>query len=187
MAYERKGYGNYVVIRHPNGLETIYGHMSKQLVKEDQVVVAGQPIGLGGNTGRSTGSHLHFEARFLGQAINPETLFDFERQDVLGDCYMFRANGRGKILAKADGILGNKAEPSTEDVALAAAHQKQSESQNFQDKRRQTIRQGGVYKVRSGDNLSVVARKVGTTVDKLCRANKITTRTTLRVGQILRY
>src|SRR5574344_1714449 len=71
VKYERRGYGNYIVIRHNNGLETIYGHLSKQLVREDQYVRAGEPIGLGGNTGRSTGSHLHFETRFLGQAINP--------------------------------------------------------------------------------------------------------------------
>ena len=92
MDYERKGYGNYVVIRHPNGLETIYGHLSKHLVRENQVVKAGEPIGLGGNTGRSTGSHLHFETRFLGQAINPAEMFDFVAQDVTGDYYIFRSN-----------------------------------------------------------------------------------------------
>ena len=188
VAFERKGYGNYVVIRHPNGLETVYGHMSKHLVSENQIVVAGQPIGLGGNTGRSTGSHLHFETRFLGQFINPEFLFNFEQQDVLGDCYVFRSNGRGKILAKADGVLGTEKEPSQEDLALVAEQaQKQTESRNFQDQRRQTIRQGGVYKVKSGDNLSKIAKKFGITVDKLCRTNKISTKTPLRVGQILRY
>ena len=89
VKYERRGYGQYVVIRHENGLETIYGHLSKQLVKEDQYVEAGEVIGLGGNTGRSTGSHLHFETRFLGQAINPALLFDFEKQDVVTDSYLF--------------------------------------------------------------------------------------------------
>lgn len=87
--YERRGYGKYVVIRHPNGLETIYGHLSKQLVKVDEVVKAGQPIGLGGNTGRSTGSHLHFETRFLGIAINPAFMFNFPEQDVTADSYLF--------------------------------------------------------------------------------------------------
>lgn len=65
VKYERRGYGKYVVIRHENGLETVYGHLSKQIVDENQYVEAGEPIGLGGNTGRSTGSHLHFE-RVLG-------------------------------------------------------------------------------------------------------------------------
>lgn len=75
---ERRGYGNYLVLRHPNGLETVYGHLSKFIVSENEVVRAGQPIGLGGNTGRSTGSHLHFETRFLGQPINPSDIIDFE-------------------------------------------------------------------------------------------------------------
>ena len=188
VAYEGKGYGNYVIIRHPNGLETTYGHMSKHLVSEDQIVSAGQPIGLGGNTGRSYGSHLHFETRFLGQFINPELLFNFEQQDVQGDCYVFRKNGRGQILAKADGILGRQQETSPEDLAVIAEQaQKQAESRGFQNQRRQTIRQGGVYKVKSGDSLSKIASKIGTTVDKLCSANKISARTPLRVGQILRY
>lgn len=86
-----RGYGKYVVIRHPNGLETLYGHLSKQLVKINDEVKAGQPIGLGGNTGRSTGSHLHFEVRILGKALNPTKLFDFYNQDVTDDYYVFRA------------------------------------------------------------------------------------------------
>ena len=90
VKYERRGYGKYVVIRHDNGLETIYGHLSKQLVEENQLVKAGEPIGLGGNTGRSTGSHLHFETRFLGIAINPIYMFDFPKQDIVADTYTFR-------------------------------------------------------------------------------------------------
>ena len=90
MKYERRGYGKYVVIRHDNGLETVYGHLSKQLVEENQLVKAGEVIGLGGNTGRSTGSHLHFETRFLGIAINPIYMFDFPKQDIVADTYTFR-------------------------------------------------------------------------------------------------
>ena len=77
--YDRHGYGNYVVIRHDNGLETVYAHLSKVLVHNDQAVAAGELIGLGGNTGRSTGSHLHYEIRFLGNAMNPEKIIDFEK------------------------------------------------------------------------------------------------------------
>ena len=90
VKYERRGYGKYVVIRHDNGLETVYGHLSKQLVEDNQLVKAGEPIGLGGNTGRSTGSHLHFETRFLGIAINPIYMFDFPKQDIVADTYTFR-------------------------------------------------------------------------------------------------
>ncbi len=85
--YDARGYGNFVVIRHPNGLETLYGHMSKHLVKNNQIVHAGEPIGLGGNTGRSTGSHLHFETRLCGTPINPALMFDFPHQDVTGDFF----------------------------------------------------------------------------------------------------
>ena len=95
--YERRGYGYYLVIRHPNGLETIYGHLSKFLVDENEIVRGGQPIALGGNTGRSTGSHLHFETRFLGQALNPQDLIDFENEVPHKDTYVFhnvKINGR---------------------------------------------------------------------------------------------
>lgn len=95
--YERRGYGYYLVVRHPNGLETVYGHLSKFLVDVNQIVRAGDPIGLGGNTGRSTGSHLHFETRFLGQAINPAEIIDFENMVPHQDEYVFRnvkINGR---------------------------------------------------------------------------------------------
>lgn len=89
VKYESNGFGKYVVIRHFNGLETIYAHMSKQLVKENDYVYAGQPIGLGGNTGRSTGPHLHIETRFCGKHINPIKIFNFEYQDVTDDTFIF--------------------------------------------------------------------------------------------------
>lgn len=89
VSYQRRGYGNYVVIRHPNGLETLYAHLTKKLVDENEVVKAGDPIGLGGNTGRSTGTHLHFETRLLGKALNPALFFDFPNQDVTGDSYLY--------------------------------------------------------------------------------------------------
>ncbi|MDL2299117.1 peptidoglycan DD-metalloendopeptidase family protein [Bacteroides sp. OttesenSCG-928-E20] len=107
----RTGYGLYVVIRHGNGLETVYGHLSKQMVSEEQYVKAGEPIGLGGNTGRSTGSHLHFETLFLGIAINPALLFDFERQDIVSDHYTFRspkgsrAGTSSHLAVNGDGVI----------------------------------------------------------------------------------
>ena len=92
--YERRGYGHYLVIRHPNGLETVYGHLSKKLVNENDIVHAGDPIGLGGNTGRSTGSHLHFETRILGNAVNPAYMFDFPHQTAVTDYYVYTKNTR---------------------------------------------------------------------------------------------
>ena len=106
VRYEARGYGNYIVIRHGNGLETIYGHLSKQLVSENQEVRAGDVIGLGGNTGRSTGSHLHFETRLCGVALNPALLFDFRAQDVTGDYYTFRNNSYQRESAEANRLRG---------------------------------------------------------------------------------
>ena len=92
-SYQRRGYGHYVVIRHNNGIETLYAHLSKKLVKVNQNVKAGDPIGLGGNTGRSSGSHLHFETILMGKSIDPALLFDFKNQNVTGDSYMYRKPG----------------------------------------------------------------------------------------------
>ncbi len=80
--YNYRGYGYYVMIRHRNGLETLYGHLKKYLVKVGRLVKAGEPIGIGGNTGRSTGPHLHFETRYLGHAFNPVHIFDFQRKTI---------------------------------------------------------------------------------------------------------
>lgn len=153
----RRGYGKYIVIRHDNGLETVYGHLSKQIVKEDQLVRAGDVIGLGGNTGRSTGSHLHFETRFLGVAINPALMFDFEKQDVTADKYTH-------VFKKQPAKRTSRSAAST-----AAADRK-----------------GVYYKVKNGDTLSKIASKQGVSVNQLCKLNGITTKTVLRIGQVLR-
>lgn len=76
--FDGRGYGNYVLLRHYNGFETLYGHLSRQDVRVGQLVKAGEQIGLGGSTGRSTGSHLHYEVRYQGNAIDPEHMYDFQ-------------------------------------------------------------------------------------------------------------
>lgn len=157
VRYERKGYGKYVVLRHENGLETIYAHLSKYLCDVNEEVKAGQPIGLGGNTGRSYGSHLHFETRVMGEAINPAFLFDFANQDVTGDTYMFRKQQSSRYFT-GTGAKG--------DVASAGKR---------------------YYKVRKGDSLSRISSRTGTSVAQLCKINRITKKTTLRPGQLLRF
>lgn len=157
VKYERRGYGKYVVIRHDNGLETVYGHLSKQLVEENQLVKAGEVIGLGGNTGRSTGSHLHFETRFLGIAINPVYMFDFPKQDIVADTYTFRRSKGGAS-------------------SKAGAHDAQLASDG-------AIR---YHKVKGGDTLSRIAKLRGVSISTLCKLNRITTKTILRPGQVLR-
>lgn len=157
VRYERRGYGKYVVLRHENGLETIYAHLSKYLCDVNEEVKAGQPIGLGGNTGRSYGSHLHFETRVMGEAINPAFLFDFANQDVTGDTYMFRKQQSSRYFT-GTGAKG--------DVASAGKR---------------------YYKVRKGDSLSRISSRTGTSVAQLCKINRITKKTTLRPGQLLRF
>ena len=82
VGWDPRGYGYYVVIRHNNGFETVYGHLSRPLFDEGEPIYAGEVLGLGGNTGRSTGSHLHYEIRYLGNAINPELLVDFAQGGI---------------------------------------------------------------------------------------------------------
>ena len=179
VKYEAGGYGKYVVIRHGNGLETIYGHMSKHLVAEDEIVEAGQPIGLGGNTGRSTGSHLHFETRLCGVALNPALMFDFKNQDVIGDYYMFYRDTYQKesiVANRLRGVGGKGKIEADEDTELAIAAPAATYAKDVK-----------FHKVKRGETLASIARKRGTTIDEICRLNRIGKNIRLMPGQILKY
>ena len=185
VKYEPRGYGKYVVIRHHNGLETYYAHMSKQLVRENEEVKAGDPIGLGGNTGRSTGSHLHFETRICGVAINPALLFDFRNQDVVGDFYTYRRSHYARESAQATrlrGVSGNSntgrfdSDEDEEDIEMAIAAPAASFTSEVH-----------FHKVKKGETLQSIARKCHTTVDDLCKLNRIGKSIRLMPGQILKY
>lgn len=176
--YEAAGYGYYVVIRHKNGLETIYGHLSKQLVSVGEIVKAGQVIGLGGNTGRSFGSHLHFETRFLGVAINPALMFDFANQDVTGDFFVYKNSEYNKeapinLAARVDSEVAH------------AVNEMEREEGSLNDS--EPTLQGKFHQVRRGENLSTIAAKLGLSIQSLCSFNGFAPNARLRTGQILRY
>jgi murein DD-endopeptidase MepM/ murein hydrolase activator NlpD len=178
------GYGNLVVIRHANGLETFYGHLSKRSVEAGDWVNAGDIIGLGGSTGRSTGPHLHFETRYRGAAFDPSWLIDFETgtlrhrllrirswyfnpnqryvQSVDDEDEIFRTDEEDRLLAEEQA----KKEAAARAAAEAAAMR--------------------YHTVRSGDTLYSIARKYGTTVKRICQLNGIKETTVLQVGKRLR-
>ncbi len=146
-SYDRNGYGYYVLVRHRNGLETLYGHLSKISVEVGQEVRAGDVLGLGGSTGRSTGPHLHFEIRYQGLSINPTEIFDFDYGRLKGDTYTITSSSFDHVIQSREAVY---------------------------------------HRVRSGQNLSVIARQYGVSVNQITRLNGISTRSILRIGQRLR-
>jgi len=156
------GYGNLVVIRHDNGLETYYAHLSRRLVNPGQMVKAGDIIGLGGNTGRSYGAHLHFEVRYLGNDMNPNRLIDFDNFKI-----------------KYDTLYISGYTVSTPNPSQTTAQPQQPQ----QPKKPATSAQ--YYKVRKGDNLGKIAAKYHTTVSKIKKLNRLRS-DFIREGQRLR-
>lgn len=151
------GYGNLIVIRHANGLETYYGHLSRHLVATGELVKAGEPVGIGGSTGRSTGPHLHFETRYQGHAFDPERVFDFQAGVI-----------RDSILELKKQYFDIRSYYGQTDKQFAAEI-----AQKF-------------IKIKSGDTLGAIARRNGTSVSRLCALNGIRSTTTLRIGRSLR-
>ena len=151
-----RSYGNLVIIHHHDGLETYYAHMSKRHVQAGDHVKAGDIIGLCGNTGRSFGSHLHFEIRYKGNAINPETVIDCNTHDLISDHLTLNSSSFRKIASSRSSRGGNSGGSS------------------------------GWYRVRNGDTLAKIARRNGTTIKKLCQLNGISQNKVLHPGDLLR-
>lgn len=158
--YSSGGYGNLVVIRHYNGLETYYAHLDKLLVKVNDEVNAGQIIGLGGTTGRSTGSHLHFEMRFFGNALNPEKVIDFANKKLISDTLsmhkeLFHYKRNYEYRPAAQQLATNNGDKS-------------------------------YHRIRSGDSLYALALRNKTTVKAICDLNGISATKILKIGEKLR-
>lgn len=172
--FERRGYGNYLVLRHTNDLETVYGHLSAFLVEPDQYVRAGDPIALGGNTGRSTGPHLHFETRYMGYAINPCAIFDFANQTTHTDTYTFN---------KSTYQNARNFSPSA-NSEYAKVYLKNHPPKPYVRNSSSTTGAGSsTYRVKKGDSLSKIATRNGTTVARLCKLNGLKATSKLQVGQ----
>lgn len=172
------GYGNIVIIRHANGMETYYGHLSSRIVREGDWVQAGDIIGMGGNTGRSTGPHLHFETRYLGFPFDPCRIIDFENGRLLASKFDLNKIYFDKDSKYIDG--GNNAADRLVEV---------KDSTGVTTKVMPTPPpkpQKVYYKVKSGDNLTRIANKYHTTVGQLCKLNGISKDATLQIGKTLR-
>lgn len=155
------GYGNLVIVRHYNGLETYYAHLSKLLTFSGQKVKSGDVLGLGGNTGHSFGSHLHFEVRFYDNTINPEEVIDF-KQKQLKDPNLFLH----KTLFRP---------------GVTPSNQWKTDSKG----KKQYVEKK-YYKVRSGDTLSRIAEKHRTSINRLCSLNGLRKTSILQIGQNIR-
>ena len=171
-----KGYGNLVVIRHENGLETYYGHLSKREVEVGDWVHAGDQIGLGGSTGRSTGPHLHFETRYQGYAFDPEWIADYEKGELRKNVFVLRrsyldAGSRyvPESLDEEDDVYGADEKIVEEEKRLAAE--------------RAAIR---YYTVKKGDSLGAIARKQGKSLNAIIKLNPGINPDKLSIGQKIR-
>lgn len=160
LAKRFSGYGNLVLVRHNNGLETIYGHLSKICVKVNDTIKAGDLVGLGGRTGRATCTHLHFETRLFGEPFDCSKYIDFENLALKSDKVYYKNKQFAIDLAD----LKKPAQANNQLLASA----------------------DGKHVIRKGDNLWTIARRYNTTVNKICTANNITASKTLKVGSVLR-
>lgn len=196
--YNRGGFGNCVIIRHYNGLETYYAHLSKIEVRPYQRVNAGQIIGLGGNTGRSFGPHLHFEVRFYDNALDPTEIFDFEnkklRDENLFVCpsmFNYRAVSNKNILLeryKHNPEMRDKVQDDYEDGLHSHDHDNgRTNGEASHAVANPAVNKAAKYhKVRSGDTLGAIASKYGTSVDKLCKLNGLRKTSVIQIGQKIR-
>ena len=170
------GYGNLIIIRHENGLETYYGHLSKREVEVGDWVRAGDEIGLGGSTGRSTGPHLHFETRYQGFAFDPEWIADYETGELRKNVFVLR---RSYLNAYSH----YTPESIDEEDAIYADQEKIVEEEKRIAAEQAAIR---YYTVRDGDNLSKIAQRQGKSLNAILRLNPGINPDKLSIGQKIR-
>lgn len=175
-----KGYGNLVIIRHENGLETFYAHLSKIYVQDNQWISAGTIIGLGGSTGHSTGPHLHFETRYLGYAFDPEWLIDFESGTLRHRVFVLK-----KKHFNANSRYVPESEEEEHDIEDGDTKDKEEAARKAEEERK-AAEAVQYHTIRQGDTLGALAVKYHTSVRTLCRLNGIKETTILQLGKKLR-
>lgn len=184
LAKRFSGYGNLVLVRHNNGLETIYAHLKNISVKVGDQVSAGDLIGLGGRTGRATTDHLHFETRIFGEPFDSEKYIDFENQILRVDQVYFKNKQVTTTLDRIKPDLPPYSPIAQAEVKEADLQVKPSNS--TQEKQNSN---GGTEEVKhiikKGDNLWNISQRYNTTIKKICDANKISPKQTLHVGSAL--
>lgn len=193
--YDAGGYGNFVVVRHPNGLETVYGHLSAQLVVCNQEVKAGQAIGLGGNTGRSSGPHLHLETRYLGNAFNSNEIFDYttgtiKNQELPLTSGLFRRSTTAPSSSTSRPVTNTPSTPAkttaTSTSSKTSSSSKSTSSKSSSSSSKSAANSKKYVTVKAGDNLSKIASRAGTTVSAVCKLNGIKPNKLLHPGDKIR-
>lgn len=184
VARNYSGYGKLVVVRHYNGLETVYAHLSKINVKLNQEVKAGDLLGLGGRTGRATTEHLHFETRYKGEAFHPCHILDFDNYDLVSDSLFLNKQTykMSRIPVRNHSILANSSNVDDDNEA--------EESDEMMGEKPEPITKSDVldskphfHLIKSGDTLYKLSLKYRISVKKLCEINKIKDTDILSIGQ----
>lgn len=189
--YNTGGFGNLVIIRHANGLETWSAHLSRTNVQSGDVVKAGQIIGFGGSTGRSRGPHLHFEIRYCDQTFDPEFILDFETGSLKYHTFVleksfFNIHSRATEMLDEDEADFSLPMVANNEAALPDDGDGSSTVKKTAPKTApKTTGTKVTHTVRSGDTLSKIAGKYGVSIDQICRLNNVTRSTVLQLGRKL--
>jgi murein DD-endopeptidase MepM/ murein hydrolase activator NlpD len=163
------GYGNLVIIKHSHGLETYYGHLSKILVNPGDRIKKGEPLGLGGRTGRATCVHLHFEVREKRVAYNPELVYDFQNLKIRDD------------ICDKEKMADLITNPKTGEYIHITRH-----GNPYVEEMGAIPAPVSEYIIKTGDSLWEIARKFNTSVGNLCEHNNLTTHSILKIGSVLK-
>lgn len=154
-----------IVIRHANGLETLYSHNASHLVRANDLVKSGDPIAISGRTGRATTDHLHFEIRIKGQHVDPNLFYNFRNDRLVADSIQIESMSTGHYRIKS---LPSEIKAAGRSLHLSLGDSKEEER--------------STHIVEAGDTLSIIAQKYRTTIHEICAVNQLTETAVLQIG-----